>query len=98
MADVARKRRCALIGDYRIARVQKYQTQIAIGERSSVLHGNEDEAFWTEFRGWPEAESPGGSQDLPHHLPRVPTDQRIIGLIMRRSDRCRSLSIYFCGG
>jgi hypothetical protein len=57
MADVARKRRYALIGDYRIARVQKYQTQIAIGERSSVVHGNEDEAFWTEFRGWPEAES-----------------------------------------
>jgi hypothetical protein len=57
MAEEARKRRYALTGDYRIARVQKYQTQIAIGERSSVVHGNEDEAFWTEFRGCPEAES-----------------------------------------
>jgi hypothetical protein len=57
MADEARKRRYAFIEDYRTARVQKYQTQIAIGERFSVVHGSEDQALRSELRGWLGAKS-----------------------------------------
>jgi hypothetical protein len=46
-----------LIEDYRTARVQEYQTQIAIGERFSVLDGSEDQALRSELRGWLEAKS-----------------------------------------
>ncbi len=50
-------------------------------------------------RGWWLAGSriPRGVPGSPHHLPRVPTLHRLIGLILMRCDRCRSFSIYFAG-
>ena len=40
-------------------------------------------------------QNPPGGPRISAPPPRVPTDQRLVGLIMMRSDICRSFSIYF---